>query len=90
MSPLAHTAIQLGPGPLAFGLNSAAALPPLAAFPRYFSYAATLSLVVYISMSLGCNFKSGNSTAPPRQARTAAHDASFNYCSSERIVKRQH
>ncbi len=46
--------IQLGPGPLAFGLYSATALPPLAAFPRCFSLVATPTSV-HVSMSLGCN-----------------------------------
>ncbi len=41
MAKLAHAAIQLGSGPVAFGLYSAAALPPLAAFPRFFSLIAT-------------------------------------------------
>ena len=52
--PLQHTAIQLGPGPLAFGLDSAAALPSLAAFPRFSSLIATPTSV-HVSMSLGCN-----------------------------------
>jgi len=52
--PLQHTAIQLGPGPLAFGLDSAAALPSFAAFPRFFSLIVTPTSV-HVSMSLGCN-----------------------------------
>jgi len=52
--PLQHTAIQLGPGPLAYGLDSAAALPSFAAFPRFFSLIATPTSV-HVSMSLGCN-----------------------------------
>ena len=46
-------------GPLAFGLDSAAALPSFAAFPRFSSLIATPTSV-HVAMSLGCNVEKSN------------------------------
>ncbi len=67
--PLRIQRFSFGSGPLAIGLDNAAALPPFAAFPRLFSLIAAPTSV-HASVSLGCNVEK-NKTSARRKANVS-------------------